>query len=218
MSNTFIIVSGGFIDDTYVKSVISQNEGCIIGVDKGMECLYRNGITPNYILGDFDSVSEEIAAYYKSNKVSVKQLDPVKNASDTEVALRLAITMGAKRILLLGATGGRLDHLWANVQSLMIPLKKGVEACIMDEQNRIRLFEDAFEVSREDAFGTYFSLFALGEDVHGLTLGGAKYPLKNYTLSTKDSCTVSNEFEADKIHISFYSGVVIFMETKDDIT
>lgn len=49
------------------------------------------------------------------------------------------MTLGAGEILILGATGGRIDHLWANVQSLAIPFKAGINAVIMDRQNKIRL-------------------------------------------------------------------------------
>lgn len=216
MNNTFIIVCGGSISGEFAKAVIENANGCIIGVDRGMDFLYNNKISPNYVLGDFDSVSSDVADYFfNCDKVSVKELSPEKDESDTEVALSLAVTMGAKEIIVLGATGGRLDHFWANVQSLMIPLKRGVKAYIYDKQNRISLHNEDFTLNKEDSFGDYFSLFALGEDVHGLTIEGAKYPLKSHSLSPVDSLTVSNEYLEEQVSISFNNGVVILMETKD---
>lgn len=216
MNNTFIIVCGGSISKDNAIEVIRSTNGCIIGVDRGMDFLYQNQILPNYALGDFDSVSKEAATYYfECDEVSVKELNKEKDESDTEVALSLAVTMGAKEIIVLGATGGRLDHFWANVQSLMIPLKRDVKAFIIDDQNRISLHDEDFALERTNAFGDYFSFFALGEDVHGLTIEGAKYPLRNHSLSPVDSLSVSNEYLEDKVSISFNNGVLILMETRD---
>ena len=141
MSKRIVIVSGGKLEEEFVLSLLTKEENQnIIGVDKGMEFLYRHQIMPSYIVGDFDSVSREIGDYYRNETdVPIREYNPVKDASDTEIAIRLAMTLGGRELLILGATGGRIDHLWANVQSLMIPFKAGVDARILDEQNRIRL-------------------------------------------------------------------------------
>ena len=66
MSKT-IIISGGALNDKFAGEVLQHNEGAyIIGVDKGLEFLYRSKIDPNYIVGDFDSIDEEIINYYRN--------------------------------------------------------------------------------------------------------------------------------------------------------
>ena len=141
MSKKIVIVSGGELEESFVLSELETLDSqFIIGVDKGMEFLYHHKILPSYIVGDFDSVDQKIGDYYcNETKVPIREFNPVKDASDTEIAIRLAMTLGAKEILILGATGGRIDHLWANVQSLAIPFKAGIDAVIMDTQNKIRL-------------------------------------------------------------------------------
>ena len=141
MSKRIIIISGGELNEEFVLSILEKEENqYVIGVDRGMEFLCRHQILPNYIVGDFDSVKKEIGDYYRNEtNVPIREFNPVKDASDTEIAIRLAMTLGAKEILILGATGGRIDHLWANVQSLAIPFKAGIDAVIMDTQNKIRL-------------------------------------------------------------------------------
>ena len=140
-----LIVTGGSVDQNLLATVYEGAYGYpvhpyVIGVDKGMEFLYSHQILPNYIVGDFDSVKKEIGDYYRNETdVPIREFNPVKDASDTEIAIRLAMTLGAGEILILGATGGRIDHLWANVQSLAIPFKAGINAVIMDRQNKIRL-------------------------------------------------------------------------------
>ena len=123
MSKRIVIVSGGKVEDDFALSVLESYENeYIIAVDKGMEFLYRHEIMPSYIVGDFDSVKKEIGDYYRNEtQVPIREYVPAKDASDTEIAIRLAMTLGCSELIILGATGGRIDHLWANVQCLMIP-------------------------------------------------------------------------------------------------
>lgn len=220
MSKKSIIISGGELDEELTLSVLKeQEERCVIGVDRGVEFLYNHQIMPDYIVGDFDSTREEIRDYYKNEtNVPVREYNPVKDASDTEIAIRLAMTLGSRKILILGATGGRIDHLWANVQSLMIPFKAGIEAKILDRQNLISIIGGGeTHIRRSEAFGVYFSVFPLGEDIFGFNISGAKYPLKNHTLTPYNSLCVSNQIAGDakEAVISFPSGQVILMETRD---
>ena len=124
MNKKIVIISGGELEEEFVLSILEKEENqYVIGVDKGMEFLYSHQILPNYIVGDFDSVKKEIGDYYRNETdVPIREFNPVKDASDTEIAIRLAMTLGAGEILILGATGGRIDHLWANVQSLFTDL------------------------------------------------------------------------------------------------
>ena len=108
-----------------------------------------------------------------------------------------------------------MDHLWANVQTLAIPLKAGVEAMIVDSQNRIRLIKEKTCLKKEESYGKYFSVFPLGETVSGFCIKGAKYPLNNHTLTPYDSLCVSNQIVDDEVVIDFPEGIVILMETKD---
>lgn len=217
MSKRAVIISGGTLYEELIEKTIGECEDpCIIGVDKGVEFLYHHNIKPSYIVGDFDSLSHEIVDYYKNEThVSVREFNPVKDASDTEIAVRLAITLGCHEMVILGATGSRVDHLWANIQTLTIPFKAGVDAVILDPQNRIRLIGGETHLKKEEAFGDYFSVFPLGEVVYGFNIRGAKYPLTEHTLTPYDSLCVSNQIEEDEVVIDFVSGIVILMETRD---
>lgn len=217
MSKKIVIISGGELEKEFVFSVLEKMmPDYVIGVDKGMEFLYHHDIMPDYIVGDFDSVDEKVADYYRNEtNVPIREFHPVKDASDTEIAIQLALTLGCEKMVILGATGGRIDHLWANVQSLTVPYHAGIDARILDRQNSIRLIGRETVLKRSEAYGPYFSVFPLGQEVYGFNITGAKYPLKNHRLTPYDSLCVSNQFQEDEVVISFLSGFVILMETRD---
>ena len=175
----------------------------MIGVDRGLKFLYDHEIKPDYIVGDFDSVPKGLVDYYREEAdVPIREFNPVKDASDTEIALRLCLGLNRKEIWILGGTGNRIDHLWANIQCLQIALDAGADARIVDSHNQIRLLDKGITLKREEAFGKYFSLFPMELPVDALTITGAKYPLKNHFLKPDDSLCVSNEFELDEVKIS----------------
>ena len=217
MNRRCVIISGGSIDDNFALEQIRVIQpDIIIGVDSGLRFLYRNQIMPTHIVGDFDSVDSEVIEFYKKEtQVPIREFNPVKDASDTEIALKLAIELGAEQVWILGGTGTRLDHVMANIQMLKFAMDAGVKAYILDRYNRISLINDETILKRRNAYGPYFSVFPLGGVVSGFSITGAKYPLKNHTLSPYDSLCVSNQYLEEKVEISFQEGIVILMETRD---
>lgn len=214
-----VIVSGGSIEESFALEQLQKyNPDIIIGVDKGISFLSQNKIMPTHIVGDFDSVAPELVAYYRSEtEIPIHQFDPVKDASDTEIAVRLSIRLGVKELWILGATGTRLDHVLANIQTLKIAHDAGVKAYILDSHNRISLVEKKVILSKKEAFGDYFSVFPLGGAVPGFSMKGAKYPLENHTLMPYDSLCVSNKIQEKEVQITFPEGYIILMETRDGI-
>lgn len=217
MSKRTVIVSGGMLEEAFVLDILKDEETeFIIGVDKGLLFLYEHQIQPNYIVGDFDSTPEEIVAYYREEtNIPIRKFNPVKDASDTEIAIRLCLDLRRKEIWILGATGGRVDHLWSNVQCLKIAVDAGVNARILDSRNQIRLLDRGIVLKREEAYGPYFSVFPLAGIVGDFCITGAKYPLFHHVLTPYGSLCVSNEFAEDEVEISFPLGEVILMETRD---
>lgn len=214
-----VIVSGGSIEESFaLEQLQKHNPDIIIGVDKGISFLYQNKIMPTHIVGDFDSVAPELVEYYRSEtEIPIHQFDPVKDASDTEIAVRLSIRLGVKELWILGATGTRLDHVLANIQTLKIAHDAGGKAYILDSHNRISLVEKKVVLSKKEAFGDYFSVFPLGGAVSGFSIKGAKYPLENHTLMPYDSLCVSNKIQEKEVQITFPEGYIILMETRDGI-
>lgn len=218
MNKRAVIVSGGTIQEEFVSTKLKEYEyDVLIGVDRGVEFLYRNRIKPNYIVGDFDSLSEEIVQFYQEDTdVCIRKFNPEKDFSDTEIAVHQAIELECEEMILLGATGNRIDHVLANIQVLAIPHKKGIHAEMIDENNRIYLIEHEAILEKSKMYGKYFSVFPLDRCIEKFSIIGAKYPLHNHRLCPYDSLCVSNQAKDEQVKITFSEGIVILIEAKEE--
>jgi len=213
----YVIISGGHIDDEFALNYLNENKyDCMIAADSGMNFLHRNGIVPDVIAGDFDSVASDSLAYFQGlNEVQVLKLNPIKDDTDTEFVIREAIRRGAKEITVLGATGTRLDHVLANVNLLGIGLEENVSIALVDAHNRIRMISDWLEIKKDEQFGSYVSILPVKGDAKGVTLEGMKYSLKDAEVACFSSLGVSNEIVEDVARITVKQGVLLVIESRD---
>lgn len=217
MNKKAVIISGGSLNESFAKKVIDHVKPQIrIGVDRGLLFFYTNDIIPTHIVGDFDSLDVDILPEYESRpEVTIRRYNPVKDSTDTEIAITLCTTLEVDTVVILGATGSRIDHVLGNIQCLNILQRAGIKGYILDEHNRISLVEPQTALSREDAFGDYFSLFPLDGEVENFCLSGAKYPLVNHTLTPYNSLCVSNEYADETVRIQYERGTVLMVESRD---
>lgn len=189
----------------------------MIAVDKGLEAFYQLGITPNHVVGDFDSVLDDILKFYQNNpQVVFHNYHPEKDYTDTDIALKLAISLNSSSITIMGALGKRIDHTLANIHILTDALEAHIPCQILDSHNRIYLIKNNTTLYKNKLYGNYISLFPLTTTVEGLTLNGFKYTLNNHTLSIGKSLGVSNEILEPTATIELKNGILIVIESKDE--
>lgn len=215
-----VIVSGGNIDHDFALDFLEKcktEEPWLIAADRGLEFFEKNGICPDMAVGDFDSLSVEGQNYLKTlTDTEVIRLRPEKDDSDTQSAACFAMDRGAKRIVILGATGNRIDHLLANFGLFVLGKERGTEISLLDPWNYIKLISSGTVLKRSEQFGKYVSFFSLDGDVPGLTLKGFKYPLDRHYLKVSDSgLTVSNEIVAEEATVEFDRGSLLMLMTRD---
>ena len=213
-----LIVTGGSIEDAFALKFLKENPcDLTIAADSGMEFFYRNGLVPDEIVGDFDSVKSGVLEFFKENNpnIKIRKFQPEKDETDTELAIRTAIDADCKKIWLLGATGTRIDHLLGNIHLLGMAMERDCECIMLDSCNRIRMLNQGMTIRREEQYGDYISLFPFTPTVKGLTLRGFKYPLEKYELQCYHSLGVSNEISEEKAEISFEEGILLMVESKD---
>lgn len=214
--NTLIISGGNINSDFALDFMGKQKIDFIIAVDGGLAFTRKHGIRPDLIVGDFDSVPKEIIDQYrKENRVPVREYNPVKDATDTQIALEKALEEGSDRIWILGATGTRLDHVLGNIYILRQAHRQGKEAYLVDEHNRISLVSSALILKKDEQYGKYVSFLPLGDRAEGVNLEGFKYPLVNALLTNDNSLGVSNEIAAKEARVSLKEGTLIMIESVD---
>lgn len=213
-----LIISGGNIETDFALKVLERPYDHKIGVDGGAAFCYRYGIIPTRIVGDFDTLDQKILEWYREHtEIEIRSFDPVKDATDTQIAVELALELGSSHITILGGTGTRLDHVLGNIQTMYLPFERGVDCEILDSHNRIRLIRERYVLKKEEQYGKYFSLIPLTTDVYGVTLKGAKYPLDrhHFTVCGTGSLGVSNEIAGEQVEITMESGILVLIESKD---
>lgn len=224
MLGKVLLITGGEVDLEFVQKYTgSIDYDTVICADSGLNTAYCLKIPVQYFMGDFDSVDPQILEAYRNGKVAGSEAcewvryPKEKDYVDTQLVIEWILEQGALEIHILGATGGRLDHFLANVNILMLPLKKGIPAYIVDPQNRIRLMDDTLRIKREELYGKYLSLLPITTQVTGVTLKGLKYLIEDYTLEVGIARAISNEMDesSDVAQIQMKSGVLIVVESKD---
>ena len=202
-----IFAAGDEVDPAIVRSYI-QPDTFIITADAGYSACTRCGFSPNLLVGDFDS-----QAVPKTDTPTIT-LNPIKDDTDTADALQQAIKRGFRHIVLFGATGGRLDHTYANLDLCALAAGQGAELLIVDNHHKIfALKEETVTIDGDKS--KYVSVFAVGGPCT-LSLDGFFYPLKDYFLTPFCGLGVSNETVAEKATISIKQGTaLIFITDKD---
>lgn len=212
-----MIIAGGSFDvkfaDRYLSNHTYQH---LIAVDNGLYYANQAGLTPDWIVGDFDTVSADLLLKYENNpKVKIHRLNPHKDATDTQVALELALQNDSKNIVILGGLGGRFDHTLGNLQMLYYLLQHKVTGYLINEINKVYLIQQKTVIRKKEQYGKYVSLLPFDSAVQGVTLEGFQYPLSNYELPFGSSLGISNEIVKEEGVISLNSGTMVVIESKD---
>lgn len=208
-----VIISGGTPpSEELLKTELEEN--CVlICADSGANCLYHYNITPNYLIGDFDSISREGLEFFSRKHCIIEKYPIEKDYTDTELAMLKALNLKADKIVFLGCTGTRLDHTFGNLGLLLKCLYNNVEAFIKDNNNTITMVNHGLSLNGRK--GDKFSLFAYDEPVIDLDIDGSKYNLNKYFLKIGDGLTISNEFSNTEVKINFKSGNLIIIKSRD---
>ena len=214
---TLVFANGDLATSPELPDLLNRAE-LIIAADGGAGHCDRLGIVPNMLIGDLDSVTPDILRQFQEKGVVVQRHPPAKDETDLELALDLALAKGATAIWLFGALGGRWDMSLANIllcaqekyQGLLITLP-GPD-CLM----HILHPGKPFTVHRLPPPGRKVSLLPLPGDVHGLTLHGFEYPLRDATLRFGSTRGISNVLTGPSGTVHFQKGVLLCVCLKSE--
>lgn len=207
-----VIISGGDIKDYKFCSDIVKSANRIICVDGGTRHAMNMKLTPDIIIGDMDSCSAELINYFRKKNVEVIQYPVEKDKTDTHICVEYALGF-SREIVILGATGSRIDHMMANISLLKLGIQRGVPISIVDSKNHIRMIEDS--IILHGNIGEIFSLIPYTEKVEGISVKGAHYELEDAVMELGNPYGVSNFFEEETVRITIKKGYLLVIRSED---
>ncbi len=202
-----VIVGGGEIKDLAYDRGLIKADDFVIAADRGLLRCQQMGVKPQLLLGDFDSYEGEIPT-----DIPVLEYPVEKDDTDTMLAIKTALDKGMTELLLLGMTGGRLDHSIANIQSVVYAAVHGAKAAMAEEDLYITAICGGQSITIPNREDFTLSVFAHSERCTGVTLSDLYYPLEDGELVNTFPLGVSNHFLSGKdAHISIKEGIALII-------
>ena len=188
------------------KSVIEylQKEGysTTICADGGANSAKQLGITPDYIIGDLDSISAKSLIYYK-NKSKIIRIKR-QNDTDIEKCLKFAIRKGIKEAIMTGVTGDRLDHTFCNL-GIVLKFFDKIGIKIIAEKSLLTAYTGNAKIKTIP--GEIVSLYGFNERTK-ITSKGLKYPLNKVSLPFGKKESTSNVALSNLVNLKITGGII----------
>ena len=197
MGKFLIFCAAGF--DGLIEDI--QQDDYILAADGGLVHVQALGLTPNGILGDFDSLG------YVPEGSAVFPVE--KDDTDAMLAVKKGLSMGYKDFILYGSLDGpRLDHTVANFQTLQYLADRGATGYLVGKDHIVTCVKNGSLDFPQDAQGIV-SVFCMGQDAKGVTLTGLQYCLQDGVLTAGFPLGVSNHFVGQSASISVTDGSLL---------
>lgn len=202
-----VILCAAPVDEPQALADLLREDDYILAADGGLRLARQLGVTPSAVIADLDSADAP-------TDLPLVRLPIRKDVTDTAAAVTYAREQGYTDFLILGGTGGRLDHQHANMLLLVTLARQGCRATLADAHNRITATVNS-PVKLEHLSGWSLSLFAFDSVVRALSIHGASYPLERYDLSPTDPLCISNHTDGGECTVAFDSGTLLIFRSKD---
>lgn len=206
-----ILIGAG---DLTVSDIPMKEGDLCIAVDGGYEYCKLLEIEPDYILGDFDSISEKeaenVALIAQKDQDKVIILPAEKDDTDMLAAIKLGLAEGYQSFRIYGGMGGRIEHTIANIQCLLYLKEHDAVGYLMDGTGMILVAKEE-EISFRETLEGYMSLFSMGDKVT-VSIDNMKYNLKEKEITNSFPIGISNEFVyGSKGKVTVHKGVVMII-------
>jgi thiamine pyrophosphokinase len=207
VTETVVVITGAAPLDRRAVAAVPPG-AVIVAADGGLDHACAAGLEPSVLIGDLDSISPAGLAWAREHaEVVTHPAD--KGATDTELAVAYAATLGPDRLLLLAGGGDRLDHALAAVGTLGAPDLAGIASLeAWWGGDRLHVVHAPGKVELDLAPGTIFSVLALHGPCRGVTVEGARWPLTDHALAPLVGLGVSNEAAVRPVSVSVTTGIL----------
>jgi thiamine pyrophosphokinase len=211
---TVVVVAGGQTPSTPVPELPAA--ATVIAADGGVDRALSLGLRVDLAIGDFDSVSPEGLAAVAASRARIEKHRADKDATDLELALDAAISLGPARIVVVASGGGRLDHLLGSV--LLLGLERYASAEIDAYLGPAHIHIVHGSRTLRGTPGELVSLLPLHGAAEGVTTRGLVYPLAGETLAAGSSRGISNVFDTETVTVVLARGTIaVIRPGKEDL-
>ncbi len=202
-----VIVGGAGIGNAHFIRKLLKKDDYVIYCDSGLKHRAALGALPDLIVGDFDSIENPRLP------AETIVLPREKDDTDTYFAAKEGVKRGFNDFLLLGVTGGRMDHTLGNISILLYLDSLGRTARIADDWSDMEIVSQRpVRIGSEYAF---FSLLNISGQAEGVTVRGAKYPLENGKITCEYQYGISNEVLPGKTaEVSVRQGKLLLVKVR----
>ena len=180
----------------------------MIAADSGVDRALALGLHVDVAIGDFDSVTAAGLAAVEAPGARIERHPTAKDATDLELALDAALALAPSRILVIGSSGGRLDHLLGSLLLLGDDRYGGptIDAWLGSSAGprHPRLAN-----ARRHPGRLALAAARCNGPAEGVTTEGLDYPLHDETLPAGTSRGISNVFSAAEAHITVARGCLL---------
>ncbi|MBN8582030.1 MAG: thiamine diphosphokinase [Anaerolineae bacterium] len=202
-----IIFANGNLPNLAKARTLIRPDDFILCADGGTRHAIALGLTPNIVLGDLDSISDEERIKMKESGVEVIQYSADKNETDLELAINHALTLNPDEILILAALGGRMDQTLANIALLSNLQLATFNIKLVDGVEELFFCRDQAKV--EGRSGDIVSLIPWQGEVTGVFTENLRWHLHHETLYPDKTRGISNEMTAEVATVSIKSGLLL---------
>jgi thiamine pyrophosphokinase len=200
--DTILIFAGGDPPEPDLAQEIPAAD-LVMAADSGYDAAVSLGYAVDVLVGDLDSIVTQTVP----DHVIVERHPRDKDQTDLDLALELAMRDEPSRVVVVGGTGGRLDHELATASLICDERWAEIELDWVSSRARAHVIRRRRIVHGD--VGAIVTLLAVGGPVSGLTTRGLKWELANATFEPGSTWGVSNLMQTPIADIKVGSGCLL---------
>ena len=213
MKRAIIFVNGNLSNIGQAKNIIKK-EDCLIAADGAAEHIIKLGLVPNVIIGDMDSISQNLLGQSRLSPTILIKYPTKKDKTDFELAVDYCLENKFEEIIIFGILGDRIDHFIANIFLItkIQSEKRSIKIKIIEDKKETYVLNEKIAISGQ--VDDELSIIPISSKLEGVVTNGLEYKLDNETLSLGSTRGISNVFNRSLITIKVKKGVALVIHLR----
>ena len=205
------IFLNGAPDSKRLIRAVAGRADLVVAADGGASYALAAGIVPDLIVGDMDSLGEDLAQEMEGRGAELERHPARKDKMDGHLAALAAKERGATAADFVCAAGGNPGAIFALPHILLAAERLGLRSSAAADWGRMFVVEPGSRVV-EGSVGDSVSIFPLAGPATSVTLEGMAYPLTGATLEPGDTLGFHNELVSREAKVSVEGGTLLVVQ------